>query len=50
MMKDAETRAGLAAVAPELLERLRTRDARAAPRLIAADRYRTLGRWGAKRA
>jgi hypothetical protein len=50
LMKDAETRAGLAAVAPELLERLRTRDARAAPRLIAADRYRTLGRWGAKRA
>lgn len=49
-LEDAETRAGLAAVTPHVLERLRTRDADAQPRFIAAERYRTLGRWGERRA
>ncbi|MGQ0523329.1 MAG: hypothetical protein ACT4P8_06685 [Betaproteobacteria bacterium] len=46
-LADAETRAGLLAVAPDLLGRVTAGGARqAAPRAIAAGQYHTLGRWG----
>ncbi|HET9664512.1 MAG TPA: hypothetical protein VFP00_09810, partial [Burkholderiales bacterium] len=46
-LADAETRAGLLAVAPELGSRIQRRgEGRTAPRAIAAGQFHTLGRWG----
>jgi hypothetical protein len=46
-LADAETRAGLLAVAPELPGQLRRwGERRTAPRAIPAGQYHTLGRWG----